>query len=1104
MIRRSFSSWPTLFRLFTALLFVAPLLHAQDSTDAPPALPPLPPAGSIKVVLSAAVVDSDQTPIDPGVNFSNILPALLVSVSSETEMTFAYSVRLIAEDVRGVTPGKTILQPSDVGSETLEPGKKHSYLQLPFPAAGLPVGRYRVEVVDRSDVPRVVATTPFTAKIPELPPKDSLAVTLSQIAADRYANDADDSPDPKTDFPSWPGKMLVSVKSAEPIALEFTLNLFAETVSGLPANSRIGAVIDEGTNTTLHLRPDAQLARATLLFPRFGLPPGTYRLELEETNVLHRLIKTITFTTHATELEQPEFNLADADFGGLLESVTGEGGAGYSHAPRLLSRDNKTGWHPLTPPPLSDKQELGTEILPCELVFSFFQHEAALVSAVEFVSPNSEDNCVADVEIWGSMQSATEGFTQLAAVTVPNQPIGRVEFAPTSVKYIKVKIISKQRGDDQLDLSRIRVIEGKAPDYQPLAKRKPEVANWRFQPRHAAQEGLFFLMSNASSWQIEASCIGCHVQSQTLVGISVARKNDYIVSEAVERQICDFIQRLENKPGDISRTIQERNDDETSLEPASTLFSALGLAYAPHTDPVGAEKLLGVARWLVKQQGEDGTVAGNEGRAPIEQGDLMFTGNALDVWAAELQVKADPAIKTAFDRGLAFVTQAEMVTTQDKVFKILTFSRFGTPDQKKLARQLCAKLLLEQQPDGGWKLEADAEGGSTAFSTGQVLYACRLAGLNPNTAAFQKGVRFLLISQLPDGSWKDINPTTPFAATMWPVIALAGSFGSKAEPAHIQVTALPRPPVVTPVPMPTPKPAVVAVDTAAAKTVLPKTIELILDCSLSMDDRLGKSTRLKTAKEVLKTLIQQLPDDTQVGLRLYGHRYGSMTRESSTDTQLVVPIQPLNRPLLLDVIAKAEANGQTPLVYSTLQAGQDLKKVGGGTIVLVTDGEESCGGKPRKAGPELAALGVPLRLDIVGFTLTGKRVVDDLNAFVQPTGGRYYSAADGPALATALRDAVTPPAAVEAPVIEAVIAPPPPPPEPVIEDFPYEIIDADGAKVATTTTLSGDSAELQPGTYSVVLHDGKKSIALPSIVIKAGETIELSYVPEKAELKVKN
>jgi 2,4-dienoyl-CoA reductase-like NADH-dependent reductase (Old Yellow Enzyme family) len=58
---------------------------------------------------------------------------------------------------------------------------------------------------------------------------------------------------------------------------------------------------------------------------------------------------------------------------------------------------------------------------------------------------------------------------------------------------------------------------------------------------------------------------------------------------------------------------------------------------------------------------------------------------------------------------------------------------------------------------------------------------------------------------------------------------------------------------------------------------------------------LGKSTRIKTAREVLHDVLARIPDDFQIGLRLYGYRYGSRRKETCTDSQLVIPVQPNTR-----------------------------------------------------------------------------------------------------------------------------------------------------------------------------------------------------------------
>ena len=67
-------------------------------------------------------------------------------------------------------------------------------------------------------------------------------------------------------------------------------------------------------------------------------------------------------------------------------------------------------------------------------------------------------------------------------------------------------------------------------------------------------------------------------------------------------------------------------------------------------------------------------------------------------------------------------------------------------------RHAGAALIAEQRPDGGWaQLRSLA---SDAYATGQTLVALKTAaGLSPTDPAYERGVRFLLRTQLNDGSW---------------------------------------------------------------------------------------------------------------------------------------------------------------------------------------------------------------------------------------------------------------------------------------------------------------------------------------------------------------
>ncbi len=113
--------------------------------------------------------------------------------------------------------------------------------------------------------------------------------------------------------------------------------------------------------------------------------------------------------------------------------------------------------------------------------------------------------------------------------------------------------------------------------------------------------------------------------------------------------------------------------------------------------------------------------------------------------------------------------------------------------------------------------------------------------------------------------------------------------------------------------------SVVADVAPAATPALPektrKNLLVILDLSGSMNTALGKSTRITTARQVLHSVLAKVPDDFNVGLRVYGDRYGSKEKETCTDSHLVQPVQKLDRTSLFKIIDTAKPRGETPLVY---------------------------------------------------------------------------------------------------------------------------------------------------------------------------------------------
>jgi F5/8 type C domain/von Willebrand factor type A domain len=176
-------------------------------------------------------------------------------------------------------------------------------------------------------------------------------------------------------------------------------------------------------------------------------------------------------------------------------------------------------------------------------------------------------------------------------------------------------------------------------------------------------------------------------------------------------------------------------------------------------------------------------------------------------------------------------------------------------------------------------------------------------------------------------------------------------------------------------------------------------IQLILDASGSMYETLESGdTRIDAAKRVLTDFVGGLPDSgLNMGLRFYGATTGGLDDNACTDSQLVVGMDSIAKDAIFQAIQAVEPSGATPIVYALEQAVADFQAVPADAkqlIILVTDGEESCGGNLDAAVQAVKNQGIDLQ--VIGFGLDAKA-----EATFQSVGA-FENAMDALQLATAL------------------------------------------------------------------------------------------------------
>lgn len=171
---------------------------------------------------------------------------------------------------------------------------------------------------------------------------------------------------------------------------------------------------------------------------------------------------------------------------------------------------------------------------------------------------------------------------------------------------------------------------------------------------------------------------------------------------------------------------------------------------------------------------------------------------------------------------------------------------------------------------------------------------------------------------------------------------------------------------------------------------------LILDASGSMETMLNEEKMIDIAKREMNQLIDRLPEQVNIGLRIYGGSEGNNVAKC-TDTKLYHSVSSNNKEEMKATIQGITPSGWTPIAESLKQAADDLSEYPSETntniIYLITDGVETCNGNPEGEVKELQQLAVQPMINVIGFNVNLKGQ-DELKKLAESGGGQYIHAAN--------------------------------------------------------------------------------------------------------------
>jgi len=278
----------------------------------------------------------------------------------------------------------------------------------------------------------------------------------------------------------------------------------------------------------------------------------------------------------------------------------------------------------------------------------------------------------------------------------------------------------------------------------------------------------------------QQDCTSCHQQYLPMAAIGFARKQSVPVDRAAEQELVKIVRAGELKDREI--------DWQPLFHPDAVYTKGYELFAFAAQDLPADETTDAWVHHLAAIQGEDGQWFNNLPRPPIQTGDIGAT--ALAVHA--LQRYPLPGRKTEFDkkveRAREWLWSVKPQNNEARAYQLLGLAWAGESARK--VQPLAKALLAEQRTDGGWSQLPGLK--SDAYATGHAVYALRVGGgLKSSQAGVERGLRFLLATQLEDGTWYVRRRAFPFqptinsgfphgrdswisaAATSWAVMALS-------------------------------------------------------------------------------------------------------------------------------------------------------------------------------------------------------------------------------------------------------------------------------------------------------------------------------------------
>jgi len=189
----------------------------------------------------------------------------------------------------------------------------------------------------------------------------------------------------------------------------------------------------------------------------------------------------------------------------------------------------------------------------------------------------------------------------------------------------------------------------------------------------------------------------------------------------------------------------------------------------------------------------------------------------------------------------------------------------------------------------------------------------------------------------------------------------------------------------------------------AEKKEATSNVILILDASGSMWGQIDGKPKINIAREVVRGLVKDWDKDSKLGLVTYGHR----KKGDCKDIETLIPVSSLKPKSFLKAVEGIHPKGKTPMTQALKQAAEALKySEESATVILVSDGKETCDLDPCAVSKKLEETGIDFTAHVIGFDVKEKKTIEQLKCIAENTGGQFILASNASDLKKAFKKTI--------------------------------------------------------------------------------------------------